>query len=229
MLKKKVKILFVFVILVVIGIFSINIIQSNNKSEAVIENERKEQEQKIIREIAAEHERKLAEELLRAKIAKANIFVQNVSKETEIILHGVNGEYPISDDKTPEDNVISEWINNSEITINYEFRTIFAIKTKYIYFNITPEGTVQASYDTSKIVITAIDILNTVPIPKTSTFGKPYSPIEVIGLENIAKEEIKKQSYTSENIVMASENLKNYIENMSKSFGIENITITEIV
>jgi|GEM_PF-1540511 len=195
-----------------------------NAKAAVI----KTQEQKINEEIAIENQRKLDEEILRAKIANSKNFVKSISNEIEIIVLKEDGEHTIKHDRTPQNKWYSEWINNAEITIKLDYRTIFSIKTKDIDFTVTPNGTVIVKYDSSQIVISAIDISNVIPDQTVSAFGSKYKPTEVAALEGIAKEEVRVLSYNEKNILKASTNLKLYITDMATKFGIEDISIIEI-
>lgn len=215
--------LLIVVIVLLIGTnINMNNIASLQKEE---EKEKQPQEQRVNEEIAIENQRKLEEEILRKKIETANRFVKNVSDQVEIILLNENGEFKIHHDRTPENNQYSEWLVNAELTMNLDYRTIFSIKSKDIKFDITEDGSIIASYDTSKIVITAIEISNVVPVQKTSIFGSKYKPTEVAALEKIAKDKILEQSYNDENILKASENLKSYINDLAQKFGVEDVTI----
>lgn len=224
MLKRKVtKTLVLFLVFSVI--ISTNFFGLFNQKGKV--SDEKTQEQKIAEAIAIENQRKLDEQILKEKIVKANNFIKNVSNEIEILLLSENGEHTIFHDRTPENNWYSEWLNNAQLTIKLDYRTIFSIKTKDIDFNVTPKGSVDVNYDASKIDITAIDISNVLPEQKVSIFGQEYKPTEVTALENIAKQEIKEETYNNANILAASSNLKSYISNLATDFGVDDINITE--
>jgi len=225
MLKRKIKNILMFFLIfstIIICINSYKVLDQNKKvSEAKI------QQQQIAKELAIENQKKLDEELLRAKIVKSNNFIKSISNEIEIVLLKQNGNYVISHDRTPENNWYSEWANNAELTIKLDYRTIFSIKTQDLQFNITPEGAIEVSYDTSKIAIVAIDISNVIPNQNVSIFGANYKPTEVTALENIAKEKIKDLSYNYDNILQSSSNLKSFINDMATKFGIDDISIGE--
>lgn len=229
MLKKKATMfrIFVFVLIVasvVIYVQSVKISSQNQNSQE--QKEMANKERKVTEELALENEKRLVEEIIRNKIISAKNFVKSISRETQIILLKVNGSYEVTHDRTPENNSYSEWLNNSDITIKLDYHTVFSINTKDIKFNITPEGSVEISYDERDINITAIDVSNVVPHSKVSMFGKKYTPVEVISLESIAKKEIQNISYNNDNILLSSENLKEFLNSISKSFGIDRIAIT---
>jgi glutaredoxin-related protein len=226
MLKRRIKKTIMFFIIfstIIICINSYKVLSQNKKvSEAKI------QEQQILKEIAIENQKKLDEELLRAKIVNSQNFVKSISNEIEIILLKQNGDYIISHDRTPQNNWYSEWANNAELTIKLDYRTIFSIKTQDLQFTITPEGAIKVNYDAGKIAIAAIDISNVIPNQKVSIFGSAYKPTEVTALENIAKDKIKDLSYTDDNILQSSNNLKSFINDMATKFGIDDISIYEV-
>lgn len=226
MLKRKGKTLLVllFIIAAVTIYLQASVISNRNNNTA----EAKTKEQEIAEEISLEEDKRLAEELLRSKIIAANNLVESVSKETQIILFSEKGTYKISHDRTPKNNGFTEWLNNADIVIKLKYRTVFAINTKSIVFNITPEGLVEASYYEDNIEIIAIDISNVLPVETVSIFGKKYTPVEIVALESIAKKEIQDVSYSKENILLASDNLKLFLSDMAISFGIDQINITSI-
>lgn len=227
MLKKTGVILLVLVLVFVGGYVYSRCSQQLGRDRGVSEAENiKQTERKVAEELATENEKRLVEEMIRSKIQNAKNFTQNISKETQIILLKVDGSFEVSHDRTPENNSYSEWLNNADITIRLDYHVVFAINTKDIKFNITPEGQVEANYDESSINITAIDISNVIPNQKVSVFGKKYTPTEVTALESIAKERIQGDSYSSDNISSASDNLKQLLNEMATSFGIGKITIT---
>lgn len=182
-------------------------------------------EEKVIEEIAVENQRNLDEEMLREKIENSNRFVKNISNQTEIILLNENGEFTIRHDRTPENNQLNEWLVNAELTMKLDYRAIFSIKSSDIDFDITNDGKVIATYDTSNIIITAIEVSNVIPTQKTSIFGTKYKPTEVAALEKIAKEKLLEKSYNDENILKASDSLKSFINDLAKKFGVEEISI----
>lgn len=182
-------------------------------------------EEKVIEEIAADNQKNLDEELLREKIENSNRFVKNISNQTEIILLNENGEFTIRHDRTPENNQLNEWLVNAELTMKLDYRAIFSIKSSDIDFDITNDGKVIAKYDTSNIIITAIEISNVTPTQKTSIFGTKYKPTEVAALEKIAKEKLLDKAYSNENILNASDNLKSFVNDLAKKFSVEEISI----
>lgn len=182
-------------------------------------------EEKVIEEIAADNQKNLDEELLREKMENSNRFVKNISNQTEIILLNENGEFTIRHDRTPENNQLNEWLVNAELTMKLDYRAIFSIKSSDIDFDITNDGKVIAKYDTSNIIITAIEISNVTPTQKTSIFGTKYKPTEVAALEKIAKEKLLDKAYSNENILNASDNLKSFVNDLAKKFSVEEISI----
>jgi len=223
MLKKKISNVFLFCLICLIGFMCAQSFITHNQKAS----EARTQEQKVAKELAIENQRKLDEELLRAKIVRSNNFVKSISNEIEILLLSENGEHLINHDRTPENNWYSEWLKNAEIAIKLDYRTLFSIKTKDIHFAVTPEGAINVNYDSSKIVITAIDISNVIPTEKVNLFGLNYKPTEVTALENIAKGEIKALSYSDDNILKASNNLEMYLNDSATKFGIKDLCIIE--
>lgn len=213
-------------IILVIGVIGTNVTlykATNHKNEEI--KKEQTQKEKVNEEIAVENQRKLDEQILREKIDKSNRFVKNISNQTEIILLCENGKFEIRHDRTPENNKFKEWLINAELTMKLDYHTIFSIKSKDIKFDITEDGSVITTYDTSKIVIRAIEISNVTLVQKASVFGTKYKPTEVAALEKIAKEKIFEQTYNDENISKASENLKIFINDLAQKFGVENISI----
>lgn len=216
--RRTLKTILFFLVFSIVIVFTASYI--NEKTSKV-----KSQEQKVAEQLAIENQKKLDEELLRAKIIKANNFVKSISNETEIIVLSENGEYTINHDRTPENNWYSEWLNNAEISIKFDYRTIFSMKTANINFTVTSKGAVNINYDTREIGITAIDISNVIPSQKTSLFGSKYKPTEVTALEDIAKEKVRSESYNDDNISKANTNLKSFINDWATKFDVDDICI----
>lgn len=209
-------IVLVFVVIAT-NMYMYNEINTKNEGQTV--------EEKVIEEIAVDNQKNLDEELLREKIENSNRFVKNISNQTEIILLNENGEFTIRHDRTPENNQLNEWLVNAELTMKLDYRAIFSIKSSDIDFDITNDGKIIAKYDTSNIIITAIEVSNVTPTQKTSIFGTKYKPTEVAALEKIAKEKLLEKAYSNENILKASDNLKSFINDLAKKFSIEEISI----
>ncbi len=232
-MKKFVKILLVIIIGSLITVIYVNHIQSlkmheenqillnEKKEQQEFEKDFKEQQEKIIRELEIENERKLTEQLLKLKIQQAQNFVKSVNERIDHTLLTETGTNIITDDRTPNNNIYTEWLNNSEITIKLDYKAILSIKAESVNYAITQEGVVNAKYDVANINLLAIDIYNVVPENKYGIFGKAYTPIEVIALQNVSKENIASAFYKNLNILKASENLKTYLRKTAEKHGID--------
>ena len=218
--RKLIAILVVFVIAIVsIGVF--NILRANDD----IKNQQKVKEDTVKQELAIEYEIKLEKELLKQKIINAQNFVTSTSNDIQIIVLRKYGEYILPHDKTPGNNPWTEWINNSELTIQCEYKLAFSIEVKDIIFKISDSGEISTFYKESDITISYIEVFNILPITKKSIFGKSYKASEIIALQEISKDNIKAIFNTNENLITAKSNLEIHIKTLAKSFGINNISI----
>lgn len=159
-------------------------------------------------------------------LAKSEDFKQSVANETEIILLSITDRYTIAHDRTPQNNKVTEWLFDSNISIEVRYNAIISIPTNCIEITLDNLGNPIIHYDISKIAVKAVDILDIISKTNKGFCAKEYTPSEVSALTLIATDQIKENTLQNEMFkFMAEQNLVNYLELQSLKLHIFNIKI----
>lgn len=175
----------------------------------------------VKREVQAESDAKLQEELLNHEIEKAENFVENINNDVALTILRTSGKITLSHDKTPEDNKWTEWLFNSDIKVYANYNTAFTIETNKIKSVIKDDATITIYYDYHDILLSSVDITELSTSTNKSIFGSSYSPNEMTAFEQIARKSIIEKIDNDANKLQAKINLESYLTTLADTFNVK--------
>lgn len=200
-----------FIALIFIGIFlGYQYIQYKNKEV-----------DEFKRELQAQNDADLEQELLNKEITNAQNFVKNINNDIAITILRTNGKITLSHDKTPNNNAWTEWLINSDIKVYAGYTTSFTIETKAIQTSILDDSTVYITYDEHDIKVSSIDITDFTTSENKSIFGSSYTPKQVAAFEQIARKSILEKTDNDINRIQAKNNLESYFNTLAINFNVK--------
>ncbi len=173
------------------------------------------------REVQAENDAKLQEELLKREMEKSETFIDAINNNVALTVLRTKGNVKLTHDKTPSNNGWTEWLFNSDINAYADFSTAFTIETSDIHTKILEDGTVLISYDEDDIKLSSIDITNYAVSTNKSVFGSSYKPDEVAALEQIAHDSVSKKVNSETNLLQANKNLETFLTTLADHFEVK--------
>lgn len=173
------------------------------------------------REVQAQNDADLEQELLDKEIENAQNFVNNIDNNIAITVLRTNGKITLTHDKTPENNAWTEWLFNSDIKVYANYNTAFTIEMNNIQTSISDDATVNITYDSRDITISSVDITGFTTSENKSFLGSSYTPEQVAAFEQIAREKILSKTNTDANNKQAQNNLESYFTTLAKSFNVK--------
>lgn len=178
------------------------------------------------REVQAESEVKLQEELFNKELEKAENLVETINNDIALTVLRTSGKITLSHDKTPENNAWTEWLFNSDIKVYANYNTAFTIETAKIQAEVLEDATVAITFDPRDIEISFIDITDFTTSENKSVFGSSYNPEQVAAFERIARESILEKTNTDTNNLQAKINLESYLATLANDLNV-NIKVNE--
>lgn len=173
------------------------------------------------REVQAENDAKLQEELLRREMEKSETLIDAINNDIALTLLRTKGNVKLTHDKTPENNGWTEWLFNSDIKVYADFTTAFTIETSQIDTKILEDGTVSISYDKDDIKLSLVDITDYKVSTNKSIFGSSYKPDQVAAFEQIARNSVIEKVNTETNLLQASKNLEAYFTTLATNLDVK--------
>lgn len=210
MIKKLFKGVLTLIVLGIVVFLGYNYVQYKNQE---VDN--------LKREVQAENDAKLQEELLRREMEKSETLIDAINNDIALTLLRTKGNVKLTHDKTPENNGLTEWLFNSDITVYADFTTAFTIETSQIDTKILEDGTVSISYDEDDIKLSLVDITDYKVSTNKSIFGSSYKPDQVAAFEQIARNSVVEKVNTEANLLQASKNLEVYFTTLAANLDVK--------
>lgn len=210
MIKKLFKGVLILTVLGIVVFLGYNYVQYKNQE---VDN--------LKREVQAENDAKLQEELLKREMEKSETLIDAINNDIALTLLRTKGNVKLTHDKTPENNGLTEWLFNSDITVYADFTTAFTIETSQIDAKILEDGTVSISYDEDDIKLSLVDITDYKVSTNKSIFGSSYKPDQVAAFEQIARNSVIEKVNTETNLLQASKNLESYLTVLATNLDVK--------
>lgn len=177
------------------------------------------------REVQAQNDADLEQEVLNKEIENANNYVKNINNNIALTILRTTGKITLTHDKTPENNAWTEWLFNSDIKVYADYNTAFTIEMSNIQTSISDDATVNIVYDARDISLSSIDITDFTTSENKSIFGSSYTPEQIAAFEQIARKNIIEKTDSDKNRAQAKENLESYFKVLAQNFNVKvNIT-----
>lgn len=210
MIKKLFKGVLTLIVLGIVVFLGYNYVQYKNQE---VDN--------LKREVQAENDAKLQEELLRREMEKSETLIDAINNDIALTLLRTKGNVKLTHDKTPQNNGLTEWLFNSDIVVYADFTTAFTIETSQIDTKILEDGTVSISYDEDDIKLSLVDITDYKVSTNKSIFGSSYKPDQVAAFEQIARNSVIEKVNTETNLLQASKNLEAYFTTLATNLDVK--------
>ena len=173
------------------------------------------------REVQAQNEADLEQELLNKEIENAQNYINNIDNNIALTILRTSGKITLSHDKTPENNNWTEWLFNSDIKVYANYNTSTTIEMNSIKTSISEDATVIILYDPRDITISSVDITDFSTSENKSIFGSSYTPEQVAAFEQIARSKILEKVNTKANQKQAQINLESYFKTLAENFNVK--------
>lgn len=173
------------------------------------------------REVQAQDEADLEQELLNKEIENAQNYINNIDNNIALTILRTSGKITLSHDKTPENNGWTEWLFNSDIKVYANYTTSTTIEMNNIKTSISEDATVIILYDPRDITISSVDITDFSTSENKSIFGSSYTPEQVAAFEQIARNKILEKVDTEANQRQAQLNLESYFHALASNFNVK--------
>ncbi len=210
MIKKLFKGVLTLTVLAIVVFLGYNYVQYKNQE---VDN--------LKREVQAENDAKLQEELLKREMEKSETLIDAINNDVALTLLRTKGNVKLTHDKTPQNNGLTEWLFNSDIVVYADFTTAFTIETSQIDAKILEDGTVSISYDEDDIKLSLVDITDYKVSTNKSIFGSSYKPDQVAAFEQIARNSVIEKVNTETNLLQASKNLEAYFTTLAANLDVK--------
>lgn len=210
MIKKLFKGVLTLTVLAIVVFLGYNYVQYKNQE---VDN--------LKREVQAENDAKLQEELLKREMEKSETLIDAINNDVALTLLRTKGNVKLTHDKTPQNNGLTEWLFNSDIVVYADFTTAFTIETSQIDAKILEDGTVSISYDEDDIKLSLVDITDYKVSTNKSIFGSSYKPDQVAAFEQIARNSVVEKVNTETNLLQASKNLEVYFTTLAANLNVK--------
>lgn len=165
---------------------------------------------------------------LEEKIETSKSFIEEIKTLDTILFGKTNGEYEISHDRTPEGSKWTEWLVNSDITLNITYSAIYGMDKEYVNYYVNTKGDVCIDYDINFIEVDSIDIKNITFSENTSFLGIKYSKEDLLALRKIAKDNIRKELLDENKHDEISLKIDEYFYQEAKIFGIDHLILNGV-
>lgn len=173
------------------------------------------------REVQAQDEADLEQELLDKEIENAQNYINNIDNNIALTILRTSGKITLSHDKTPENNGWTEWLFNSDIKVYANYTTSTTIEINNIKTSISEDATVIILYDPRDITVSSVDITDFSTSENKSIFGSSYTPEQVAAFEQIARNKILEKVDTEANQRQAQLNLESYFKTLANNFNVK--------
>lgn len=177
-------------------------------------------EKQIEKEVVSRSNIDLQKQIMKDRLESAKSMITQINSDVEYILATVNGSHSVHHSKSPEDNW-NDILVDSSVELKTEYQAILSIPSDKVVTSIDKSGTVILHYDTRDIEVKSVEIKSYTTIFDTKLFGKKYTNDELIGLIELAQNEIRNDiSHNKDLIHSASKTLESHMKQMGEQFNI---------
>ena len=158
------------------------------------------------------------------KIERNDALVASINSQPRLILQSITGTKTVSCHRWDESQKFKNLFARSDIEIDCQYDVAFVLDPKGFYAQ-NVDGRTYIQYDTKYITIEYVDFKDTDTRVVKSLFGTAYTPQDTITMIEDAKESLKEELYTQENIDKCEENFIAYIDSLARDCGIDDYII----
>lgn len=213
--KKKLLVVLAFIFLLVLCFV---LIWGNLMSQYT---KQKQQKEALQQQLLNEEDVELQEQLMKAQAEKAKLLVSDIKAQEVISLLKVQGSIEVSNDKTPDNNPWTDWLINSQISVNVQYTSYFSLDVKNVDFSIQ-KSSITVQYKKEDIFISAVNVDKLIPSEKRSILGKQYTPDETSALILLATQKVKDSSEASDDLKSkASEQFQAIMNDFAEKFDVK--------
>lgn len=181
----------------------------------------KQQKEALQQQLLNEEDVELQEQLMKAQAEKAKLLVNDIKAQDVISLLKVQGSIEVSNDKTPDNNPWTDWLINSQISVNVQYTSYFSLDVKNVDFSIQ-KSSITVQYKKEDIFISAVNVDKLIPSEKRSILGKQYTPDETSALILLATQKVKDPSEASDDLKSkASEQFQAIMNDFAEKFDVK--------
>ena len=158
------------------------------------------------------------------KIERNDALVASINSQPRLILQSITGTKTVSCHRWDESQKFKNLFARSDIEIDCQYDVAFVLDPKGFYAQ-NVDGRTYIQYDTKYITIEYVDFKDTDTRVVKSLFGTAYTPQDTVTMIENAKESLKEELYTQENIDKCEENFIAYIDSLARDCGIDDYII----
>lgn len=158
------------------------------------------------------------------KIERNDALVASINSQPRLILQSITGTKTVSCHRWDESQKFKNLFARSDIEIDCQYDVAFVLDPKGFYAQ-NVDGRTYIQYDTKYITIEYVDFKDTDTRVVKSLFGTAYTPQDTVTMIEDAKENLKEELYTQENIDKCEENFITYIDSLARDCGIDDYII----
>ena len=153
------------------------------------------------------------------KIERNDALVASINSQPRLILQSITGTKTVSCHRWDESQKFKNLFARSDIEIDCQYDVAFVLDPKGFYAQ-NVDGRTYIQYDTKYITIEYVDFKDTDTRVVKSLFGTAYTPQDTITMIEDAKESLKEELFTQENIDKCEKNFIAYIDSLARDCGI---------
>lgn len=158
------------------------------------------------------------------KIERNDALVASINSQPRLILQSITGTKTVSCHRWDESQKFKNLFARSDIEIDCQYDVAFVLDPKGFYAQ-NVDGRTYIQYDTKYITIEYVDFKDTDTRVVKSLFGTAYTPQDTVTMIEDAKESLKEELFTQENIDKCEENFIAYIDSLARDCGIDDYII----
>ena len=158
------------------------------------------------------------------KVERNDALVASINSQPRLILQSITGTKTVSCHRWDESQKFKNLFARSDIEIDCQYDVAFVLDPKGFYAQ-NVDGRTYIQYDTKYITIEYVDFKDTDTRVVKSLFGTAYTPQDTITMIEYAKESLKEELFTQENIDKCEENFIAYIDSLARDCGIDDYII----
>lgn len=158
------------------------------------------------------------------KIERNDALVASINSQPRLILQSITGTKTVSCHRWDESQKFKNLFARSDIEIDCQYDVAFVLDPKGFYAQ-NVDGRTYIQYDTKYITIEYVDFKDTDTRVVKSLFGTAYTPQDTVTMIEDAKESLREELYTQENIDKCEANFVAYIDSLARDCGIDDYIV----
>lgn len=158
------------------------------------------------------------------KIERNDALVASVNSQPRLILQSITGTKTVSCHRWDESQKFKNLFARSDIEIDCQYDVAFVLDPEGFYAQ-NVDGRTYIQYDTKYITIEYVDFKDTDTRVVKSLFGTAYTPQDMVTMIEDAKESLREELYTQENIDKCEANFIAYIDSLARDCGIDDYIV----